>query len=274
MKRLFAFVCCLYGLSLPGQDLYDLAHSQAFAAYLYKAGEYRLAAEEYERIVFLQPDDLGLRLRLVSAYRLGGDYARARQRAEATAPPGAMSPGLAGAYGRVLLQQGDLPAARHFLRLTDSLPRREYLLLATATELLDQQWPRADSLLRAGGPTLSGQPWAHWHSLTADGLALRRKSPALAVGLSAAVPGLGKAYAGYWKDGLFSLIFTGVSAWQAYRGFARNGIRSPYAWVYTGLATGFYLGNLYGSGKAAGRRNRQRRHDLQHRVENSLQHLY
>lgn len=276
MKRviwLYVFLCAAAWPG-PAQDLYDFSHSLQFAAYLYKSGEYRLAAAEYERVVYLQPDEPALRLQLVSSYRLAGEYARARQRAEGAVAPPRMWPGLAGAYSRVLLQQGDLGAARRFLTATDSLPRQERLLLLTATEMLDLNWRRADSLLQARGLPPNDLPWRNLRSLTDAGLAARYKQPALAVGLSAVVPGLGKAYAGYWKDGLFSLIFTGVSAWQAYRGFAQNGIESPYAWLYTGLATGFYLGNLYGSGKAAGRRNRQIRHDLRHRVEHSLQSLF
>ncbi|RMG57182.1 MAG: hypothetical protein D6722_25310 [Bacteroidetes bacterium] len=274
MMRLIWLMLILFSWpALPAQDLYDVDHSLAFAQYLYKSGEYRLAAEEYERVAFLKPGDLGLRLQLVAAYQRAGAFAQAQARAEATAPPLTMSPGLAALYGRILIQQDALGEARRFLRQTDSLPQAERLLLLTTTELLDQRWPQADSLLRSQ-PTHSGAPWDSFRTLTDEGLALKRKSPVLAIGLSTVVPGLGKAYAGYWKDGLFSLLFTGISAWQAYRGFSRNGPRNAYAWVYTGLAAGFYLGNLYGSGKAASRRNRQNQHDLRHRVERSLPSLF
>ncbi|GAB4404460.1 MAG: hypothetical protein OHK0039_04630 [Bacteroidia bacterium] len=264
--RLFFCLLLSYG-TLAAQDLYDLDHARRFADYLFKSGEYGLAAEEYERVVYLAPGDATSHLHLVQAYRLGGDLRRAQARIEALyGPADPMPMTLAGEYGRVLIGQSELAAARRFLAGADSLPGSERLRLRVSVELLDGRWARADSLLY-GADVATYQPW---RDLAAEGLALRRTSPALAVGLSLAVPGLGKAYAGYWKDGLFSLLFTGVAAWQSYRGFRKGGIDSVYGWVFAGVGTGFYIGNLYGSAKAAQKRNRQRRHNLMHRVEDMV----
>jgi len=99
------------------------------------------------------------------------------------------------------------------------------------------------------------------------------KSPALALGMSVFVPGSGKIYAGQWKDGLFSLLFTGLSAWQAYRGFHKDGVSSFYGWLYSGISLGFYAGNLYGSYKAVSRYNYQLKHEVSHGVQDMLNQL-
>ena len=85
--------------------------------------------------------------------------------------------------------------------------------------------------------------------------------------MSMLIPGTGKMYAGYWKDGLVSLLMTSMMAWQAYRGFDQRGIKSGYGWVYTGLATGFYIGNLYGTVKAVRKFNTHFKHQTIHKIE-------
>ena len=103
--------------------------------------------------------------------------------------------------------------------------------------------------------------------LTNEALTLKRKSPIVAVGLSTVVPGLGKAYSGAWKDGLVSLVFVSLTAWQGYRGFKNHGMNSAYGWTFASISGAFYIGNLYGSAKAAKKRNRDNIHKIHHRVE-------
>jgi hypothetical protein len=83
------------------------------------------------------------------------------------------------------------------------------------------------------------------------------KNKYLAAGLSAVVPGLGKLYTGNKKDALMSLIFVGVNGFQSYRYFNKKGVTSVGAWVFGSLATGFYLGNIYGAYKAAIHKNKK-----------------
>jgi hypothetical protein len=77
-------------------------------------------------------------------------------------------------------------------------------------------------------------------------------------------------YSGYWKDGFFSLLFTGMSAWQSYRGFKQKGTSSFYGWFMAGTSFSFYIGNLYGSVKAANRRN----HEFNHMIYNDFEKVF
>ncbi|WP_139828065.1 hypothetical protein [Marivirga sericea] len=76
------------------------------------------------------------------------------------------------------------------------------------------------------------------------------KKPWVSVLMSAVLPGSGKFYTGDYKDGIFSLLVVGGTAFQSYRGFSKNGASSTVGWVFAGLSTGFYAGNIYGSAKA------------------------
>ena len=78
-----------------------------------------------------------------------------------------------------------------------------------------------------------------------------RKSPAVAVLLSAVLPGSGKIYAGRGVDGLSSALATGAPAFFSIRGFRRDGASSIRGWLEGSLSLGFYLGNLWGSAVAA-----------------------
>jgi TM2 domain-containing membrane protein YozV len=73
------------------------------------------------------------------------------------------------------------------------------------------------------------------------------KSPLLAAGLSAVIPGSGKIYGGQTIDGLFSFVSIALATWQAYDGFHDDGISSVKGWLVGSIAATFYVGNIYGS---------------------------
>jgi TM2 domain-containing membrane protein YozV len=75
------------------------------------------------------------------------------------------------------------------------------------------------------------------------------KSESTAGLLSALIPGLGKIYADQTGDGITSFLLTGVLGFLAYSNFEND--HPTRAWIFTGLATYFYAGNIYGSMAAA-----------------------
>jgi len=260
--------------STQAQNLFDAEHTQDYARYLFQAGEYSLAAEEYERLAFMQPNNTEARLSLVSAHRKAGALTTALYRLEQYFPADSgLTSDFAREKARLLLLTGQLNGARKLLAIPMLDNPQEQLTLRVTTELLDSEWSTAQSLLaaneaRGNNPTLN-----QFAELTTEALTMKRKSPALSVGLSAVVPGLGKAYSGAWKDGAISLLFVGVTAWQAYRGFSKNGVESAYGWTFASISAAFYIGNLYGSGKAAQKHNRDRVHKIHHRVEEAFKRM-
>jgi len=71
------------------------------------------------------------------------------------------------------------------------------------------------------------------------------KNPIIASILSAIIPGAGKIYTGEISDGIFSFITTGLFAFLSYDNFKAD--HKFRAWLFGGLAAGFYAGNIYGS---------------------------
>lgn len=71
------------------------------------------------------------------------------------------------------------------------------------------------------------------------------KNPALAAIISAIIPGSGKMYVGEWGDGITSLVLTGLFAFLAYDNFKADHLTR--AWIFTGIGAFFYAGNIYGS---------------------------
>lgn len=71
------------------------------------------------------------------------------------------------------------------------------------------------------------------------------KDPLTAGILSALVPGAGKFYTEEYTDGLTSFLLTGVLTYLAIDNL--NDGHDTRGWIFTGLATYFYAGNIYGS---------------------------
>ncbi len=83
----------------------------------------------------------------------------------------------------------------------------------------------------------------------------RPKSPLKAALMSTIIPGWGKIYTKQKHDGIVAFITVGTLAFQAYRGFHLQGVKSAYGWIYGAVGAGMYLGNIYGSWKSAKKYN-------------------
>ncbi len=75
----------------------------------------------------------------------------------------------------------------------------------------------------------------------------KQKSPALAAGLSAVVPGLGKIYSGRKDEGIAAFMTVGVLAGFTAECWIKKGPTDWRTIVFGTLGSLFYLGNIYGS---------------------------
>ncbi len=92
------------------------------------------------------------------------------------------------------------------------------------------------------------------------------KSPFLAGMMSAAIPGLGRVYAGKPAEGIVSFLYMaafGLTSYDFYRG---GGLRSPLFIISATVSTVFYAGNIMGSVTAARRVNNEFRHEMDQRI--------
>jgi hypothetical protein len=133
--------------------------------------------------------------------------------------------------------------------------------------MLEQKWKQAKVSLVQISPSEKLSRRTDLEKLIQKGQQQKLKKPWLATALSVPVPGLGKVYSGEWKDGIISLLFVGVNAWQAVRRFDKEGTDTFWGWIHGGFALGFYSGNIYGAHKAARRYNQKKIKQLQHETE-------
>lgn len=236
---------------LIGQDLYDKESSLRFADYLFKTERFSESVAEYERVIFLGDDSERTRLKLLKAMDLAGESEAALGRLSSwykqlSEVPLSMS---------MFYIKSQYRKQRYDLLLLE-IPQMKKLeavptaMLTSSIYLHQLNWDSAllpiSDLERLDAPLGIKQ-----RSLLEKGQSLPRKSPFIAAALSAIVPGSGKVYSGRWQDGLLSFLIVSSTAWLSYRSFDSDGSSSVRGWIFGGIATGFYLGNIYGSQKAA-----------------------
>jgi tetratricopeptide (TPR) repeat protein len=267
--RCLLFLVLLGNLSGQAQDLYDTTHSRRFADYLFKSGQYQLAAIELERLQFMHPSDDSLKATLVRAYSLNKSHDAALRTIGRLYPETRPLPlpfSTLCAYN--LIASGKPDSAMKMLSENQLLTENHLLWYKGYAQMSTHQYKKA--LAQFAKTDTLPPSLLKVKTLAAEGAAIRYKSPWLAASLSMVVPGSGKFYTGEWKDALISLVTIGLTGFQAYRGFSRQGSGSTYGWIYASLGTGFYLGNIYGSFASAKRSNRRKLEKIKSKVDETF----
>jgi TM2 domain-containing membrane protein YozV len=97
---------------------------------------------------------------------------------------------------------------------------------------------------------------------------LKKKNPVIAGVLSAVIPGSGKIYTGKYSDGVISLLLIGLFGYLAYDNFAAN--HNFRGWLFAGLSSFFYAGNIYGSIISANIFNHMQKVEFRNELSNGL----
>ncbi len=94
----------------------------------------------------------------------------------------------------------------------------------------------------------------------------RYRSPFLAGMMSAAVPGLGRVYAGKPAEGIVSFLYLAAFGFTSYDFYRGGGLGSPLFIISATVTSVFYAGNIVGSVVAARRVNNEFRHEMDQRI--------
>lgn len=240
-------------------DYYAPENVRKFADFLYEQGDYLRAAGEYQRYLFYEPQKSEqIRYKIALCYRFAGQTEQAIQnfqRLLRAHPEGRFTSQAYYQIGATYFLQDQFEQSAQFLRevlphVTDARQHAEGELLIGLSYLMQKQWSEAGevfkTLQRSGVPSVS-QKAAMYHSYAKNGADLSTRSPFLAGALSTVVPGAGRLYTGRFSDALTSLFIVGLTGWQAYDGFQRDGLSSVKGWTLGTLSGIFYVGNIYGS---------------------------
>ena len=240
-------------------EYYSPENTLKFADFLYTQGDYLRAAGEYQRYLFYQPQESAqIYYKIAVCYRFGGRMEQAIQGFESLLQTYPESQFASRAYyqiGATYFLQDQFERSIQFLgealpRLTDTRQHAEAEQLIGFSYLKQKRWSKASEIfktLQASEVMSVREKAAVYHDYAEKGARLSTRSPFLAGTLSTFIPGAGRLYTGRLGDALASLLTVGLTGWQAYDGFRRDGISSAKGWTLGTLCSIFYVGNIYGS---------------------------
>jgi hypothetical protein len=270
MKRIFSlfiFVLAILQTSLA-QNLFDAERTNQFAVYLTQSGQYRLAAIEFERLVFLQPSVDSMKFNLLNCYLQDKNYDAVFRRSIQLKEQSPNNDIALHSYASfALIADHKHQEASQFINQASLLDAQRKAYYNSWNLILQNKFKEASQV---AAPFKSNPAFAGILEIENEVVKLPRKSPFLAAMLSTAIPGAGKWYAKERKDAIVGFITVGMMAYQAYRGFRKDGQKSVYGWISAGLGAGFYLGNIYGSAKSAKRFNNRQYAKLRPSIERNF----
>ncbi|MFT6855578.1 MAG: tetratricopeptide (TPR) repeat protein [Cyclobacteriaceae bacterium] len=232
--------------SLKAQNLYDYSNSIKYADFLFKSSRFNEATEEYNRILFMNQLDTSSWLKLVKSYQKQGKHKNALEIYKVAALNIGINPKLNSLKVYSLLKLSNFKTVRDSLSNRNRTLKEEFYY--SMSYALASDW----DMINTNEFNFSDQsPIREVLMLAKEYSFEKKKTPFVAGLLSAAVPGTGKIYTRRWKDALFSFLLTSATGWQAYRIISKGNIKSFEGVFFTGLAFGFYTGNVYGSIKSA-----------------------
>ena len=261
---LLAFIFCHLNF-VQAQDLRDEEHTLKFADYLFKTQQFILASEEYERAVYYDSTNNKALLKLLQSYRYSEKFDIAKQRFNYFFGDSLyhIRTDFAEEYVKHMILRHKYKETNLYLNKNTTIPDGEKETYQLGSILLQKNWDKAFNFALKH-PVTTEKKNADLHVIAFNSKQMKYKKPFVAALFSTIIPGTGKMYTKNWKDGIISLILVGVNAWQAYRGFDQYGESSVYGWVFAGISTSFYLGNIFGSHKSAKKYNKRLDDEVYH----------
>ncbi len=235
-----------------------------FAQFLEKSKLYEFAAQEYERIYFTYPNE-GHFDKILINYRLAGQLHQVEKRFFTNETSIGFLQYQLSLIDHSLYSRGQ-QALRQFNHL---LAPDIYHHLRADYALFDGKSSNAKDIIVKNG--ISDPQYLR---LIDEGSSIKSKSPFLAGLFSAILPGSGRFYTNDWANGIISVLFVGMTSYQAYSRFNKKGIKSTSGWIFGGVSLGFYLGNIYGSIQSAKAYNLKHRQKFNEKVKSHLDLYY
>jgi tetratricopeptide (TPR) repeat protein len=261
-----------FSQSFAGTDQAD--NQFGFAEHYFLKHEYFRAVGEYERFIYLFPEDD----RVESAmYQIGLSYVESKRFQDAI-----------GAFTELIekfqvsgfgFQLSNLVTQAYFMisecHMKLNAPGAALANLNNLISMTNNQDVRDEASYRIGWIYLETASWENADasfgkiseknknkyqlkrlSAELEGKdSIPRKSPMLAGGLSAVIPGAGYFYCGRYYDGLTAFFVNAALMCAAYESFS-NG-NEALGGIITLVETGFYTGTIYGSVSSAHKHNQR-----------------
>ena len=222
------------------QNLYDTSRTKIFAEYLYNTGQYQFAAEEYRRLADSTCSfSLDYAFKSAECYEFAYEYDSAKTVfSNYILPHCHRHPNYYYDYVRILVRSGSYATAQDFC------------------DSLQSPFTVKGANLKACLATINGQPADLSNTLLLPTtVELCRtgydtKNMFVAVSLSAVLPGAGRIYCGYVREGILAMLRSGFDIAHVAYGFHKYGVKDPYPLFFCTLSACFYVGNIFGTVKS------------------------
>lgn len=151
-------------------------------------------------------------------------------------------------------EEGPLSELKSFEVAGLSLLRRDH----AAFDSIQSVFYPTDSTLRAEYDYFTNYRYIQQH--------LKKKSGFLAGALSAVIPGLGKVYTGYPRQGLASFLKVVPLGVITVENYLHGGFKNPQVYFFGSLFSLFYIGGIWGSTISAQIAYREKNDEIEHNI--------
>lgn len=275
----------LLGLAVPcfGQET-SPEKMLSFADHLFEQGDYYRAITEYERLIFFHPGHplaKAAKFQIALSYSRGDKFSQAIQRFRALSeeyPDDETGRRALYMLGETYYQKKDYTQAidvlERFLTTYPGDTRSDAAVIRIGWSYLRQgNWQQASEEFQKVPEGSAVRPQAEGLATDATAYpAIPRKSPALAAGLSAVLPGAGQLYVGRPSDAAVSFVLNGLFIWATVEAFRHD--NNVTGGILLFFESGWYLGNVYNASSSAHKYNRRAEQDFLDRLSNQYSLTY
>lgn len=248
--------------SLNTNALHSLDNIGKFADHLFCTEDYLRAVGEYEKLLKHEANDT-IEFKIILAYSNMGKYNIASEKYFQTKADNIFADQLEYEYYKILFRIEKYQVLQEDLKNYNKpeLQKLNYLSYL----FMDTNIPARSDFLSNFPPSEQNNISQFYNRKVNPPF----KSPLLAGLLSLIIPGSGKIYVGEYGDGIVALFASTLFAFLSYDNFKAN--HNFRGWLFAGIGSFFYAGNIYGSVSSAqthnARINYEFNYDLKHYLE-------
>lgn len=264
-KLLFALILIFNQFKAQSiNDLYNLENRIKFANYLYQEKDYIRAIDEFKHILNQTENDT-LRFRFANSFLILNRYEEASENFK-TLFLSSLSDDAKLFFFKSNFLKNDFNFFRKLTENKNYIPEKyenEISRLNSISYFLDKEkLPPQEILLKPFDDSLQTKLYLFYQLKKNP----PRKNPTQAAIFSSIIPGAGKFYTGEISDGIISFFATSLSLFLSINNFQHN--HQVRGWIFAGLTSFFYGGNIYGSYVSAKKFNDNTKIKIQDEIKN------
>lgn len=231
--------------TIKGQNLYDTTHTKIFAQYLYNTQQYKFAAEEYSRLADSTCSNyLDYALKSIECYEIAYDYKNAINQFE-----------------KHILPHGNIDSTFFFNYVKLLVKNHQYQSAYLYCDSVKAPYTIKSYNIKYSLSVIEGYPSTTNQELIIPELKalanrdIKQKRMFPAVTMSAIIPGSGRIYCGYVREGITVMLRTCFDYLHVIYGCRKYGFRDPYPLFFGTISVCFYIGNIFGTVKSVNKFN-------------------